>query len=217
MIVNYSVLQTDFQRFDWECSRRLFINTHLFPRHLKSLQNCWAEVESENCGLKFTESRAQYITFMHLADAFIQRDLQCIQATHFVSVCVLPGNWTHNLLRCWRNALPLSHRNTVQITTISVIGRYYMFWVFCCCWNQSTLVVCCLIWYIISFFFIHFVEFLFRRLLIHIFKNIIIKLNIIIIQNIRKTLLNVIFSKYLYLMLHNELDTDLCITQLKTK
>ncbi len=39
-------------------------------------------------------------TFMHLADAFIQSDLQCIQAIHVLSVCVFPGNRTHNLLRC---------------------------------------------------------------------------------------------------------------------
>ncbi len=36
-------------------------------------------------------------TFMHLADAFIQSDFQTIL---FFSVCVFPGNWTHNLLRC---------------------------------------------------------------------------------------------------------------------
>ncbi len=37
-------------------------------------------------------------TFMHLADAFIQSDLQCIQAILFVlSVHVFPGNRTHNL------------------------------------------------------------------------------------------------------------------------
>ncbi len=39
-------------------------------------------------------------TFMHLADAFIQSDLHCIQAIHVLSVCVFPGNRTHNLLRC---------------------------------------------------------------------------------------------------------------------
>ncbi len=39
-------------------------------------------------------------TFMHLADAFIQSDLQCIQAIHVLSLCVFPGNRTHNLLRC---------------------------------------------------------------------------------------------------------------------
>ncbi len=39
--------------------------------------------------------------FLHLADAFIQSDfVDNIQAIHFLSVCVFPGNWTHNLLRC---------------------------------------------------------------------------------------------------------------------
>ncbi len=48
-------------------------------------------------GLYFT------FTFMHLADAFIQSDLQCIQAIHFLSVHVFPGNRTHNL--CAANAM----------------------------------------------------------------------------------------------------------------
>ncbi len=39
-------------------------------------------------------------TFTHLADAFIQSDLQCIQVIHVLSLCVFPGNRTHNLLRC---------------------------------------------------------------------------------------------------------------------
>ncbi len=42
-------------------------------------------------------------TFMHLADAFIQSDLQCIQVIHLLSVCVFPGNLTHNL--CAANAI----------------------------------------------------------------------------------------------------------------
>ncbi len=37
-------------------------------------------------------------TFMHLEDVFIQSDLRYIQAIHLLSVCVFPGNWTHNLL-----------------------------------------------------------------------------------------------------------------------
>ncbi len=45
---------------------------------------------------------------MHLADAFIQSDLQCIQAIHCLSVCV-PWELNPQPLRCWRNALPLSH------------------------------------------------------------------------------------------------------------
>ncbi len=39
-------------------------------------------------------------TFMHLADAFIQSNLQCIQDIQFLSVCVFPGNQTNNLLHC---------------------------------------------------------------------------------------------------------------------
>ncbi len=42
-------------------------------------------------------------TFMHLSDAFIQSDLQCIQVIHFLSVCVFPENRTHNL--CAANAM----------------------------------------------------------------------------------------------------------------
>ncbi len=41
---------------------------------------------------------------LHLADAFIQSDLQCISGYTFVlSVCVFPGNQTHNL--CAANAM----------------------------------------------------------------------------------------------------------------
>ncbi len=35
--------------------------------------------------------------------------------TFFLSVCAFPGIWTHDLLRCSRNALPLSHRNTLKV------------------------------------------------------------------------------------------------------
>ncbi len=42
-------------------------------------------------------------TFMHLADAFIQSDLQYIQVIHVLSACVFPGNRTHNL--CAANAM----------------------------------------------------------------------------------------------------------------
>ncbi len=49
---------------------------------------------------------------MHLADAFIQSDLQLHSGYTFSLVHVFPGNRTHNLLRSWRNALPLSHTGT---------------------------------------------------------------------------------------------------------
>ncbi len=41
-------------------------------------------------------TRELLITFMHLADAFIQSNLH--SGYTFLSVCVFPGNWTHNLL-----------------------------------------------------------------------------------------------------------------------
>ncbi len=49
---------------------------------------------------------------MHLADAFIQSDLQLHSGYTFLSVYVFPGIRTHNLLCCWRNALPLRHTGT---------------------------------------------------------------------------------------------------------
>ncbi len=62
-------------------------------------------------------------TFMHLADAFIQSDLQCIQAIIFLSVCVLPGNRTHNLLlalltQC-STTKPQEHFTQSLVTSIS--------------------------------------------------------------------------------------------------
>ncbi len=39
-------------------------------------------------------------TFMHLADAFTQSDLQLHSGYTFSLVSVFPGNRTHNLLRC---------------------------------------------------------------------------------------------------------------------
>ncbi len=46
---------------------------------------------------KFWTAIANASLHLHLADAFIQSDLQCIQVIHLLSVCVFPGNWTHVL------------------------------------------------------------------------------------------------------------------------
>ncbi len=51
-------------------------------------------------------------TFMHLADAFIQSDLQLHSGYTFLLVHVFPGNRTHNLSLSWCNVLPLSHTGT---------------------------------------------------------------------------------------------------------
>ncbi len=55
---------------------------------------------------------------MHLADAFIQSDLQLHSGYTFSLVHVFPGNRTHNLLRNRRNALPLSHTGTYYLRPI---------------------------------------------------------------------------------------------------
>ncbi len=54
---------------------------------------------------QFQPQKVFTFTFMHLADAFIQSDLQYIQAIHLYCqyVCMFPGNRTHNL--CAANAM----------------------------------------------------------------------------------------------------------------
>ncbi len=61
-----------------------------------------------NAGNTFTFT----FTFMHLADAFIQSDLQLHSDYTFLLVHVFPGNRTHNLSLSWHNVLPLSHTGT---------------------------------------------------------------------------------------------------------
>ncbi len=57
---------------------------------------------------------------MHLADAFVQSDLKLHSGYTFSLVYVFPGNRTHNLLRSWRNALPLNHTGT------HIFNSFYM-------------------------------------------------------------------------------------------
>ncbi len=64
---------------------------------------------------------------MHLADAFIQSDLQLHSGYTISLVCVFLGNRTHNLLRCWRNALPLSHTGTLK-NDISAENNSCLYW-----------------------------------------------------------------------------------------
>ncbi len=62
-------------------------------------------------------------TFMHLADAFIQSDLQLHSGYKFLLVHVFPGNRTHNLSLSWRNVLPLSHTGTQSLNGKIAIGN----------------------------------------------------------------------------------------------
>ncbi len=66
-------------------------------------------------------------TFMHLADAFIQSDLQLHSGYTFLLVHVFPGNRTHNLSLSWRNVLPLSHTGTFAIQTWMIWREGYAF------------------------------------------------------------------------------------------
>ncbi len=54
-------------------------------------------------------------TFMHLADAFIQSDLHCIQVTvfTFLSALAFPGNRTHDLGVASAMLYHLSYRKAV--------------------------------------------------------------------------------------------------------
>ncbi len=54
-------------------------------------------------------------TFMHLADAFIQSDLHCIQVTvsTFSSALAFPGNRTHDLGVASAMLYQLSYRKAV--------------------------------------------------------------------------------------------------------
>ncbi len=70
---------------------------------------------------------ASLITFTHLADAFIQSDLQCIQVIHVLSACVFPGNRTHNL------ELP-----TTQCSNHWATGTRYCSCGYLTCRNYST-------------------------------------------------------------------------------
>ncbi len=57
--------------------------------------------------------------YIHLADAFIQSDLQLHSGYTFSLVHVFPGNRTHNLLRIWRNALPLPVKNASKTNSLN--------------------------------------------------------------------------------------------------
>ncbi len=88
------------------------------------------------------------LVHLHLSDAFIQSDLQLHSGYTFSLVCVFPGNRTHNLLRCWRNALPLSHTGVrlflhfwkkYVIYTIIIVLSYFEGTVNLHCYTSCTL------------------------------------------------------------------------------
>ncbi len=60
------------------------------------------------------------------ADYKSQQGTQCHTGYTFSLVCVFPGNRTHNLLCCWRNALPLSH-TVPHFLSVNSVWRIVIF------------------------------------------------------------------------------------------
>ncbi len=75
----------------------------LVTSFLLNIYICVQQNKDIHTGLELLEGELITFTFIHLADTFIQSNLQCIQVIHLLSVCVFPGNWTHNL--CAANAM----------------------------------------------------------------------------------------------------------------
>ncbi len=78
----------------------LFSNETAFNKQSRSSLTSYTISHSISNAIHLWFWARMAFTFMHLADAFIQCNLQCIQAIIFLSVCVFLGNWTHNLLHC---------------------------------------------------------------------------------------------------------------------
>ncbi len=80
------------------------------------------------CSVVFSSGSPTYIyIFMHLADAFIQSDLQCIQAIHFCQyVCSLgiePTTYcaTNTILYHWATGTWQDDHNKLDATTITLL------------------------------------------------------------------------------------------------
>ncbi len=85
----------------WWCYRGLSRTWHGEFGHLLFTEASRASIEKNN---QIILGWRYYNIYIYaLTDAFIQSDLQCIQVIHVLSVCVFPGNRTHNL--CAANAM----------------------------------------------------------------------------------------------------------------
>ncbi len=92
-------------------------------RHILSLHFTVLIIFDEYC-ISFIASGINFtFTFMHLADAFIQSDLHCIQvivSTFFLSALAFPGNRTHDLGVANAMLYQLSYRKAVELMHIHI-------------------------------------------------------------------------------------------------
>ncbi len=81
-------------------ARRELLAVVMTVRHFKHyLCGTLFTIRTDHTALQWLMFFSFTFTFMHLADAFIQSDLQCIQVIHFLSVCV-PWESNPQPLRC---------------------------------------------------------------------------------------------------------------------
>ncbi len=98
----------------------------LFVYTLKCNLFLWIKAEFSASLLQSLVSHdLQKCTFTHLADAVIQSDLQVI---HLLSVCVFPGNWTHNLCAMLNHWVTGTHSN--------ISRNYFNILIYYQCWKQ---------------------------------------------------------------------------------
>ncbi len=110
--VTASVYQAILEHFMLPSADQLFKDADfIFQRDLAPVHTA----KSTKSWLNYQLNWPANSLHLHLADAFIQSDLQLHSGYTFSLVYVFPGNWTHNLLHCWRNALPLSHTGTLDL------------------------------------------------------------------------------------------------------
>ncbi len=88
-----------------------FLRTH-FYKHFRIYLKNFLDLD-----FVFIWTHLHYIYIYAFSRRFYPKRLTVHSGYTFflLPVHVFPGNRTHNLLRCWRNALPLSHRNIRQI------------------------------------------------------------------------------------------------------
>ncbi len=80
----------------------LIVSLFTIPRKVNQNKTLRSDSHKTVFSASLFQDKFRYL-HLHLSDAFIQSDLQRIQAIHFLSVHVFPGNQTHNL--CAVNAM----------------------------------------------------------------------------------------------------------------
>ncbi len=111
----FHILHWSILRF-WAIWHNVFYMLFLMERKHPKYHKKITIPEMPKCYYFFTYSpNMSYIYIYAFSRCFYPKRLTVAFRLYILlSVYVFPGNRTHNLLRCWRNALPLSHTGTVD-------------------------------------------------------------------------------------------------------